>query len=492
MKLYRRLNATQSKDFWIKVCVNPYFFIIMYFILRTPNTRTGLNDLFEFRQTQTAWGIREVEEHGLNLFHLPLPILGKPFQVPFEFPIFQNIAGLIGHFFSLSPSTAGRLTSLIFYCLSAMMLVVLSRRVLPNSRIELFLPLLLLTPYALEWSDACLIESTAIFFLLAFLIFLNEYLVKGSWYFLMLCSPALAFAALIKITTAIPLAVVFSAFLIVHRRQTRKLLNNILIFVVLSFSLLPTLLWTEFADHVKRLSVWTNWLTSAALTTWNFGTPASRVVFKNWAAIGARIWILGGFATLFSLYFLWKSRKNFSAWLLFLAVISPIMTFFNLYVVHDYYYLAIIFFLIFSFDFYATIQIKRLRIEVMLGFIVASLILSWAIQIPQRNYVDALTSSRSSVPELSQIIANNTKPSDEVMVVGCDWDPTVLYFANRNGIAAPVADGDLKAVLTKLYESSNRDEIGYIATCSDVEISPHLAHYQLKKIAPQLYKLEIQ
>ena len=96
------------------VLINPQSWIAIFFIARLPNVQTGLNDSFEFRQTQTSWGIREVARHGFNLFHLQLPVLGRPFEIPFEFPVFQNIAGFTSWMFHLSPSTGGRLTSLFF------------------------------------------------------------------------------------------------------------------------------------------------------------------------------------------------------------------------------------------------------------------------------------------------------------------------------------------------------------------------------------------
>ncbi len=48
-----------------------------------------------FRQTQTAYTARVFHEDGIDLLHPKLPVLGEPFEVPFEFPLFQAAASLV-------------------------------------------------------------------------------------------------------------------------------------------------------------------------------------------------------------------------------------------------------------------------------------------------------------------------------------------------------------------------------------------------------------
>ena len=87
-----------------------YFFFTLYFLLKFPNNKTGLADLYQFRQTQTAWGIREASRNGYDLLNLRMPVLGYPYQVPFEFPLFQNISALVESIFSLGIVASGRTT----------------------------------------------------------------------------------------------------------------------------------------------------------------------------------------------------------------------------------------------------------------------------------------------------------------------------------------------------------------------------------------------
>jgi hypothetical protein len=85
--------------------------------------RTNLLDLYSFRQTQTAFTIREFMMGNWS-FSSPLPILGPPWAVPFEFPLFQAIAALNGNVFQLAADSAGRITGLAFFIVTGLLLAI--------------------------------------------------------------------------------------------------------------------------------------------------------------------------------------------------------------------------------------------------------------------------------------------------------------------------------------------------------------------------------
>jgi len=479
----------------LKYFKNPYAWIGLFFLIRLPNVSTGLSDLFEFRQTQTAWGIREVVRHGVNFFHLQLPVLGKPFEVPFEFPVFQNIAGLISRVFSLPPSTGGRLTSLIFYCLSLAMLVRLSNEILTKKYLNLLLPILMVTPYALEWSDACLIESTTTFFMLAGLWGLNRFVTTDRYFYLTIAFLGIGLAAIIKITTVFPSVIFYLYFFIKRSKKQYTLSRKLPAIIILFLCLIPALLWTKFADSVKSESIWTNWLTSQNLTTWNFGTPESRWVFKNWEALFGRLFIIGNLLIVWSIYtILFKKLKSFEMWALALAVAAPPLIYFNLYVVHDYYYIAIIFGLIFFLAYLFEVVSKNSKKGLQKSYAtlaIVAVLVSWIFQLPNRNYQNVLRMPRNEIPALSSIISQNSNPTDEILVIGCDWDPTILYYADRKGIAAPSAIGNVQAALKTLLKSAYPNEISYIALCPGVLTPEKLDGAKLTRVADHMYRLKI-
>ncbi len=81
-----------------------------------------------FRQTQTAYTARIFHEQGIDLIHPKMPVLGEPFEVPFEFPLFQAAASLVMDV-GVRDDVAMRLTGLTCFLLTALLLYGLVRRV---------------------------------------------------------------------------------------------------------------------------------------------------------------------------------------------------------------------------------------------------------------------------------------------------------------------------------------------------------------------------
>ena len=474
---------------------NSWVVIFIFFVFRLPNIRTGLNDAYQFRQTQTAWGIREVSKHGLNFFHLPLPVLGPPYQVPFEFPLFQNIAGIFAKFGHLDPATAGRLISLIFYCLDLFLLTKLAKILMPERLFLIFLPLLMITPYALEWSDACLIESLAIFLLLASLVSFNIYISFNQKRYLWISIFCFSLGALVKITTIIPLG--FLLFIFFLKQHKLKLLSskNLITYFLFGIALAPSLAWTRYADEVKGESHLTSWLTSKRLMYWNFGTFQSRFKVTNLLAVGGRLWLIGGVAFLIALSFK-SNRKNVldSRLLLILCVLFPVGVYFNLYVVHDYYYLAIFPFFVLSIaynSFSSSCLVFDRRVYRNATVVAMStLFLLWIVQFPQRNYLNILRQDRSYVSQIAIDIKKFTKPADQILEVGCDWDPSILYESDRYGIAAPSWTGNVQSTIDFLTQEKMSKFINFVAVCNQLAVAQQIDGLKFSKVTENLYRIE--
>ena len=82
------MNSNIIKDN-IKRIFFPAVIILLGTISRLPALDKSLNELFSFRQTQTAWGAKALTLFKSNDFITETPVFGPPFKVPFEFPIFQ-------------------------------------------------------------------------------------------------------------------------------------------------------------------------------------------------------------------------------------------------------------------------------------------------------------------------------------------------------------------------------------------------------------------
>ena len=454
--------------------------------------------MYQFRQTQTAWGIREASRNGYDFFNLRMPVLGYPYQVPFEFPLFQNISALVGSIFRLGVVESGRATSLLFFCLGGILTFNLITKLTCASIAIFSVCLLYLTPFAIQWSNAVLIESLASFLLILSATFLRLYFERGYPYLIGLSSFALALCALVKITTAIPLIFFLGIFLMWGTSFRLRGKNIIVLLISSLFSLTPAFAWIRHADSIKENGIFTQWLTSASLRNWNFGTLEQRLSAYDWLTIFARLWLLGGLGllvvTTFLFFYLFKHEKIGKLLiLLILFFISPI-TYFNLYVVHDYYFMAILFPIALYFSHVLMLLKRKLNLNlskskfVFLIFILT--IPSWLFTIQFRDYKSAIQSSREYVPPLASEIAENTLQVDRVFVVGCDWDPTVLFYADRYGVAAPGWIGTTENALKFLANHTLIDSPSYFAICGGNLAPEYPSKYDLIRISNNIWKFE--
>src|SRR5262249_46726282 len=106
--------------------------------------------------------------------------------------------------------------------------------------------------------------------------------------------------------------------------------------------------WTAYADAVKAANPYTRFLISDALRSWTFGSLAQRLKPRCWIVIGERIrdaMVPGAFVLLLAaaaaaLALRRGARRN-AALLAVGGSAATIATFFNLFVVHDYYLIAV-------------------------------------------------------------------------------------------------------------------------------------------------------
>ena len=87
----RAARATGSaRGLWVPVVI-----LAVVVLVHLPTLGAPLLDRHDFRQTQTAFTARIYHEDGIDLLHPKLPVLGPPWEVPFEFPLFQAAAALV-------------------------------------------------------------------------------------------------------------------------------------------------------------------------------------------------------------------------------------------------------------------------------------------------------------------------------------------------------------------------------------------------------------
>lgn len=242
--------------------------LLLATIVRLPTLDQPLLEHHGFRQTQTAYTAVLFHEQGVDLLHPKLPVFGAPFEVPFEFPLFQALAAAAMSW-GLSPDVAMRTTALACFLLSALLLWGLVRHVGGKVAAVAALALFLFTPFSMRWSRASLIEYLAVAGALGWLwagilwrdrrrlVYAAAALVGGVT--VMLVKPT---------TGAFWLLPLLAYPAVAESKGWRSWLRarmdpGLACIVVVPF--LAALAWTGHADAIKGASPATQWLTSARL-----------------------------------------------------------------------------------------------------------------------------------------------------------------------------------------------------------------------------------
>jgi Dolichyl-phosphate-mannose-protein mannosyltransferase len=415
-------------------------------VLRVPSLGQPLLEHHWFRQTQTAYTARLFYEQGVDLFHPRLPVLGPPFEVPFEFPLFQALATLPMHL-GAPADWALRLTSLLCFLGTGLFLWGVLRRLAGGAAALAGLVFFLYSPFALVWSRTSMIEYLATAGAVGYVWAGTAWRDHGRPWRWGAAVLAGLVAMLVKPTTGLFWLLPFVAYVAAHdtggvrgwiRVRSRPSYVALLVIPVAS-----ALLWTWHADSIKAASPATTWLTSQALQTWNFGTLPQRLEFTTWLGIAARIeeTLVGTpFLCLFPMAMIAAVRSRQSVWwgALGLAAILPVAVFFNLYVVHDYYLAAITPALAAFLGLgAATVWEYQSRMSYRALLVLAALSAAALLGMQSRGYWSPIYRSVSdpshALPLARELVASS-RPDDLVVVAGRDWSPDVLYYARRFGL----------------------------------------------------------
>ena len=128
--------------------------------IRLPNLDAELLGRHGFRETQTAYTAVLYHDEGVSLLHPELPVLGAPFEVPFEFPAFQAIASVVMRL-GVPADAAMHVTALACFVATALLLFGFVRRFADTLAALVALGVFLFSPFALLWGRASLIEYLA-------------------------------------------------------------------------------------------------------------------------------------------------------------------------------------------------------------------------------------------------------------------------------------------------------------------------------------------
>ena len=432
----------------------------IYFALVSTGFGPYLTDSHPFRQTQTAITARYFSGFG-DFLTYQTPILGLPWSIPFEFPLYQALAKGLHVASGLSLESSGRLVSIAFFLLCFWPLHCLLRAWQVRNT-PLVMAAVLLAPLYVFWSRAFMIETTALFFALSYLALFMRAVKSahgGAAEFLLL-TVAGVLAALTKITTVLPLLLVtggVTAWLALRAMQRREALAGPLkLALAQTVIVVVALAWIAHTDAVKLLNPWGPQLTSSALRRWNFGPLSQRVDPMIWFALANNTvdmffpfprtlaWLKGlltfGWVTLF-VYFLSRCApvRRRQALLLCGLFLLPFGLFTNLHRIHDYYQVANGWLLCLAFGLAACGAIEvapdARRMKRALGLYVMALLV---FGLNSLWYLHFMSTYRGTLVDLSAQVQRMSTPDSVIVISGLDWSAVLPYQASRRALMLPV------------------------------------------------------
>jgi hypothetical protein len=419
--------------------------LVLGLLIRLPHLSQPLTAISSFRQTETAYPALIFHEQGINLLNPQLPVFGPPWQVPFEFPLFQAMAAIVMDL-GVAADLALRASALICFMATAVALWGLVRHLSTRTAAAIALLVFLLSPFNIWWSRASMIEYMATALSVAYVWAGMIWIDKRQKRFAVLAIVLGSLAMTVKVTSAVfwmvPLLLYWSRGPRPPLRVWLRERLNISL-VLLAIPLIACVLWTQHADDIKASNPATSWLTSEALVNWNFGTIAERMSVHAWNAIihpfdtvvtGLPLWafvILCGIAAL---------RERRAVWIgLILAGVLPVIVFFNLYVNQEYYLAAVTpaVAAVLGYSLDGIIRYWRsapLRVVTVLA-ILASL---GTTLIAQRDFLAPIYTNHVADPETvlpqAREIDAETNAQDLIVFDGLNWSPAVPYYARRRGM----------------------------------------------------------
>lgn len=397
---------------------------------------------YQFRQVQTAIPAAEMLRGGITL-NYRTPLLGPPWEIPLEMPLYQIAAAGVARATGLALEPAGRLTSWLFFLTSLpAAYLLLGRFNLGRGQRLIFLSLLLLSPIYLFYSRQFLIESLAfaagMWFLAAFSRAVDFR--RPAWILPGILAGAIS--ASVKVTTAATFLIAAALLLVAIWNGQRRSRGSgfsmpLAAGAVLILSTLAAgTAWTMHAKAIRDLNPEADFLRSV-FGAWSFGTPATRFSLRFWwqilsvsvgsVASGAGLLIL-------LLYGFWLGGRfrRAVAGSLVTYLLAPLV-FANLYEVHDYYFYASAVFLLAAVGFCLVELGEHPRFKSWPGLAVSIAVLALQIEAFAAGYFHEQNEAIQP-PPVAEMVSAATAPEDTIVVLGMDWDGALPYSARRRAL----------------------------------------------------------
>jgi hypothetical protein len=409
-------------------------------------------DAHAFRQTQTALSSYWFVQEGFKLDYIT-PVLGPPWEIPLEFPLYQWIAAALHQLTGYGLDQCGRLVSLLFLYATLVPAFLLARFFWKDARAGwILVSLMLVNPIHVFWGRTFMIETTVLFFCTVFLWFFTKALYEGRWHNHVLAILCGCMAGLVKPTTyasfLIVAFVIYAHMAYAHRvgwtvRHWAGFFARGAALTLISIA--ATYLWTKHCDAIKALHPYQPLISSSdEQREWIYGSINQRLSWPLWQrwVIGYNGWVQAMMPTLswvgvaaivvaIVAALITSGRRAIIGLTVLAALLSGPLVFFNLYR-HDYYQMAITIWACALVAFAFNEGIRRFW---FLKFALPVFLMVVVIGYTQSGYMAQQERSPARYAEFMEV-ANYLKSGTEqdrdvLLVLGQDWTSEFAYYTGR-------------------------------------------------------------
>jgi hypothetical protein len=404
----------------------------------------------EFRQTQTAVTIQRIKADGFKIDYAT-PILGKPWSIPFEFPIYEGLAARVSQQFNLSVVEAGRWVSMVAFYLALPAFVLIFRRIgySPIAAVMGMLPIIAAPVYIL-YTRSVLIESTALCLSAWFFYFLVGYRrTRNPWSFGAALVIGIA-AVLTKSTTWAVFCLPWAAWGLSDVWRARKrgwkawgLISEDVFLLGLPL-LAVGFSWVWITDRIKELNPIGGFLTSGNLTAFNFGTVAQhfdslvwKTLWSHWTSAIMPAWAL--VLVVVGVVFV-PARTRIVVALGVFMFLGGQFLFINLYAIHNYYFYAnAVGLCAAAGGMTAGLWDRpgRWYQARPVAFLLLLAICFGEYRVYRKDFYHIQTAENGGTSGLTEVIKRLTKPSDVVVVHSPDWSSMIAFQSGRRTLMIP-------------------------------------------------------
>lgn len=415
-----------------------------------------LYDAHSWRQTQTALGAESLLR-GDSFLRYETPLLGPPWSMPLEFPLYQGIVAGIIKIFGTPLEETGRAVSILFFYLCFFPLgLMLHRLGFRPIQIVIVLAILLVSPLYIFWSRVFMRESMVLFFSLMYAERMFQLsLGEQPWRYRQMFAATVfgAAAGMVKVTTFAPY---YMLGVCVATWQAWKLyragaIDGRRIGVAALFTgILPVVftgLWTNFADNVMSQNPLGALMTAKAQSSgWVIAIPERLQLrwyhlleFGIHYQIGytvAAVLIVGVYA---GLHAGGEYSQHLQRWTLIAAACGILYTgttilFFKLHAAHEYYPYATALFLVVGIGALIAPLIELPERKAWLGVVLMFIEMCACVSCYFRHYYPIQSRNYPGSADVAALIDRSTSRDGVILVTGQDWAPLISYQSHRRAI----------------------------------------------------------